>query len=80
MTIHLPVDLEKFVDDQVKSGRFPTRDQVVRQALEEFKLRHMPPHDPLLGLFADEPELMDEVVEAAMRDRETRPLRAPTNG
>jgi hypothetical protein len=34
------------------------------------------PENPLRGLFADEPELMDEIVEEAMRIRETRPLRS----
>jgi Protein of unknown function DUF104 len=34
------------------------------------------PADPLLGLMADEPNLLDEVVEAAMVARETHPLRA----
>ena len=80
MEIHLPDELEKYVDDQVKAGRFPTKDQVVQQALEDFKRRDRPARDPLLGLFSDEPELMDEVVEAAMRDREARPLRVPTDG
>lgn len=32
-------------------------------------------HDPLLGLFADEPALLDAIVEQAMHDRETQPLR-----
>jgi hypothetical protein len=31
--------------------------------------------DPLLGLFADEPTLLDHVVEQAMNDREAQPLR-----
>ena len=31
--------------------------------------------DPLVGMFADEPELIDEVVESAMRARENQPLR-----
>lgn len=34
------------------------------------------PADPLLGLMADEPELLDAVVEAAMSARQTHPLRA----
>lgn len=34
-----------------------------------------PKPDPLLGLMADEPELLDEVVEAAMMARESHPLR-----
>ncbi len=80
MEIQLPAELEQYVDDQVKAGRFSTKDQVVKEALEHFKLSQMPARDPLLGLFADEPDLMDEVVEGAMRDRETRPLRLPTDG
>jgi len=31
--------------------------------------------DPLLGMFADEPDLMDEIVDSAMRARESHPLR-----
>jgi len=31
--------------------------------------------DELLGLFADEPALLDHVVEQAMQTRETQPLR-----
>lgn len=90
MEIHLPEELERYVDDQVKAGRFSTKDQVVTEALEHFKLATTAleqvgqaaaaARDPLLGLFADEPELMDEVVESAMRDREVRPLRLPTDG
>jgi len=78
--IQLTQELEQYVDDQVKAGRFSTKDQVVREALEHFKQTSMPAHDPLLGLFADEPELMDEIVESAMKDRETRPLRLTTDG
>jgi len=38
--------------------------------------------DPLLGLFADDPDLMDEIVADAMRSRENSPLRlaAMTDG
>ena len=31
--------------------------------------------NPLLGLLSDGPELADQIVESAMRARETRPLR-----
>ena len=34
--------------------------------------------DSLLGLFAQEPELMDAVVVSAMQARESDPLRVPT--
>ena len=30
---------------------------------------------PLLGMFADDPGLIDEIVEAAMKDRAEQPLR-----
>lgn len=33
--------------------------------------------DPLLGLFADEPALLDTLVHDAMQTRETQPLRLP---
>ena len=36
--------------------------------------------DPLLGLMADEPELVDQMVEAAYAAREHHPLRAPSDG
>ncbi len=36
--------------------------------------------NPLLGMMADEPELMDDIAQSAMRDRETRPLRLQTDG
>jgi hypothetical protein len=36
--------------------------------------------DPLLGLMADEPELVDQVVEAAYAARERHPLRLPSDG
>jgi hypothetical protein len=35
------------------------------------------PPGELLGLFRDEPELLDRIVEDAMADRETQPLRLP---
>jgi hypothetical protein len=33
--------------------------------------------DPLVGMFAREPELIDDVLAAAMTAREIHPLRAP---
>ena len=50
-----------------------TLDEIVNRALEESITVS---NDPLWGLFADEAELMDQIVEEAMRHRE-RPLRVP---
>jgi hypothetical protein len=36
--------------------------------------------DPILGMFADVPELLDEIVEEAMQAREQHPLRAGGDG
>lgn len=80
MEIHLSEELERYVEEQVKAGRFSTRDQVVSEALEQFKHADAAGRDPLLGFFSDEPELMDEIVEAAMHDRESRSLRLPADG
>jgi len=32
--------------------------------------------DPFMGMFAQEPELIDQIVAATMQSRETMPLRA----
>lgn len=39
-----------------------------------------PTKDRLLGLMADEPELVDDVVHAAYSAREHHPLRLPDDG
>jgi predicted DNA-binding antitoxin AbrB/MazE fold protein len=44
--------------------------------LREVTSAKAPPADPILGLMADEPQLLDEVVEAAIVARESHPLRA----
>lgn len=33
--------------------------------------------DPILGMFAGEPELIDQVLQSAMSAREMHPLRSP---
>lgn len=40
MTPTLPPDLEKFVQDQVASGLFPTRDGVIEAGLQVLRERH----------------------------------------
>lgn len=36
-----------------------------------------PVNDPILGMFSDDAQLLDEVVEEAMKIREERPWRLP---
>ena len=82
MEIHLPDDLERFVQDQVRTGRFPSEDQVVREALRQFQRSQAPggnaaTPDPWLGSMRDDADLLDEIVEDAMKIREERLWRPP---
>ena len=82
MEIHLPEDLQRFVHDQVRTGRFPSEDQVVSEALRQFKQAQQPPAaqpapDPWLGSMREDAGLLDEIVEDAMKIREERPWRLP---
>jgi Arc/MetJ-type ribon-helix-helix transcriptional regulator len=82
MEIHLPEDLQRFVQDQVRTGRFRSEDQVVREALLQLQKvqgaaagQRKP--DPWLGSMGEDAELLDEIVEEAMKIREERPWRLP---
>ncbi len=37
MKIHLPEHLERYVHDQLQAGRYPTEDDVIRDALERHR-------------------------------------------
>lgn len=83
MEIHLPEDLQRFVHDQVRTGRFPSEEHVVCEAIERFRQTQRPPAvaqptpDPWLGSMRDDADLLDEIVEDAMKIREERPWRLP---
>ncbi len=82
MEIHLPEDLQRFVQDQVRTGRFPSEHQVVREALRQFQKVQGPAvgqskPDPWLGSMREDAELLDEIVEEAMKIREELPWRLP---
>ena len=82
MEIHLPEDLQRFVQDQVRTGRFPSEHQVVREALRQFQKVPGPAvgqskPDPWLGSMREDAELLDEIVEEAMKIREQLPWRLP---
>ena len=82
MEIHLPEELQQFLHEQVRTGRFPSEDQVVRKALEQFKqaqgpaVAAQPTNDPWLGSMREDAELLNEIVEDAMRKRRERLLEA----
>jgi Arc/MetJ-type ribon-helix-helix transcriptional regulator len=82
MQIHLPEDLQRFVAEQVRTGRFPSEDQVVCEAVRQFMQAQQTSvaqavPDSWIGSMREDADLLDAIVEEAMRIRETRPWRLP---
>ncbi len=91
MTIHLPNDVERSIEAFVQNGRFASVDEAMTKAaqllLQELNQEAKPATgadmaeiiDPLLGSMSDHVELMDQIVEDAMRHREQQPWRLSTS-
>jgi Arc/MetJ-type ribon-helix-helix transcriptional regulator len=91
MTIHLPPHIERSIEAAVQAGYFPSVDDAMTEAatlllqkLEQNPQAATPPDreikpDPILGSMSDHAELMDQIVEDAMRHREQRPWRLSTS-
>jgi Arc/MetJ-type ribon-helix-helix transcriptional regulator len=86
MTIHLPPHVESSIQAAVHNGRFASLDEVMTEAaallvqrLNQEQTRENPatepPADPLLGAWREDADLLDEIVEHAMKVREERPRR-----
>ena len=87
MTIHLPNDLETSIQAAVQSGRFASVDDAMAEAarllLRTITQQPKPtptdtaaPPDPLLGIWRDAPDEIDEIVAEAMQRRREEPWRA----
>ena len=87
MTIHLPDDLETGIEAAVQSGRFASVDEAMAEAARLLLRTITPgpkptatdtasPPDPLLGIWRDAPEEIDEIVAEAMQRRREEPWRA----
>jgi Arc/MetJ-type ribon-helix-helix transcriptional regulator len=87
MTIYLPDDLESSIHAAVQSGRFASVDDAMAEAarllLRTIAQEPTPtstetaaPSDPLLGIWRDAPEEIDEIVAEAMQRRREEPWRA----
>jgi Arc/MetJ-type ribon-helix-helix transcriptional regulator len=87
MTIHLPNDLETSIQAAVQSGRFASVDDAMAEAarLLLYTIAQEPKPsptkaadsaDPLLGIWRDAPEEIDEIVAEAMQRRREEPWRA----
>jgi Arc/MetJ-type ribon-helix-helix transcriptional regulator len=88
MTIQLPKDVESSIRAEVRSGHFASIDDALTEAWRHFQSQQQAQPsepgpaeiiDPLLGSMGDHAELMDQIVEDAMRHREHQPWRLATN-
>lgn len=61
---------------RVAQKRHLTVEMLVKDIIN-FIATRLDTEDPYMGMFAQEPELIDQIVAAAMRSRETTPLRLP---
>ena len=59
---------------RLAQARGTTVAKLVQTLITQFDVAELAT-DPLLGLFADEPALLDALVDDAMQTRETQPLR-----
>ena len=81
ITVEIPDDVEKQIQQSVVSGDIEGARHLFLNAVfptvEARIMNTAKTEDDLLGLFADEPELIDRIVSDAMTARETHPLRTP---
>jgi len=83
MNVQLSEESRRFIADQVAAGCYPSEEAVLEDALALMRRTERPPigdqpvKNPVQGMFSDAPQLLDEVVEEAMRIREERPWRLP---
>jgi Arc/MetJ-type ribon-helix-helix transcriptional regulator len=86
MLIHLPPHIENSIQAAVHSGRFASLEEAMTEAASLLVQRlnqeqaqpkpvTQPPADPLLGAWREDADLLDEIVEHAMKVREERPWR-----
>jgi hypothetical protein len=88
MTIHLPPEIERSIQAAAHSGHFASVDAAMTKAaamlLEQLRQEQTQAKptaigespDPLLGIWRDAPEEIDEIVAEAMKNRQTDAWRA----
>lgn len=79
MTINVSKDVERAIDAAVQSGQFASVDEMIDKLVRDYEQRSRSmasqakigeaTSDPILGLMRDDPELMDEIVADAYRNR-----------
>jgi hypothetical protein len=74
-TIELQLDEQTLAHARrLAAARHVSVEELLKEALSHLGV---PPtvEDPITGMFADEPELLDQIVEEAMQARERDPFR-----
>ncbi len=75
--IELDLDEETLERAQrLAAARQCSLEELIKDLLQQAEA-HKPPQDPYLGMLADEPELVDHVLESVMKAREEHHLRTP---
>jgi hypothetical protein len=59
---------------KLAESRHCTLDELIRDMIENLEAFEVG-DEPFLGMFADEPDLIDQVMESVMMAREAHPLR-----
>ena len=79
MNIHLSPEIESSIQAAVHSGHFASVDAALAEAWRVFQRHRQPPisGQGLIGALRDDAELLDQIVEHAMKVREERPRRLP---
>lgn len=74
-TIQLQLD-EQTLEHARRLSRLRRRtlEELLKETIEQMRVTE-PTNDQVLGMFADEPELMDQVIESVMIARENHSLR-----
>jgi hypothetical protein len=74
-TIELQLDEQTLAHARkLAAARHVSVEELLKEALSHLGARPAA-DDPITGMFADEPELLDQIVEEAMQAREREPFR-----
>jgi putative addiction module CopG family antidote len=78
MMIHLSEELKRFIQDAVRSGRYASEDEVVKDALDRLRKQSpLPsPSAGLIGAMRDDADLLEQVTQDVMESRRARTPRA----
>ena len=82
MTMHLPPEIKNSIQAAVHGGHFASDDAAVAEAWRAFERQRQPlpppvPGQGLIGALREDAELLDQIVEHAMKARAERPWRLP---